>query len=344
MSFLVWRAVRNKLPTNEKLATFGVEPVKCFCCIQQGWDDVDHIFIQGHFAAHIWKFFSSTMGVTFQQTPLSNYLLSWSDIQGKNEAHKTLIQTLPIVVCWNLWKNRCSAKYGNKKSSISRVKFMVLKDILHMLNTAFLYIQWPLKWPEVVDIIESCKHDVKVTSVIWKTPPRNRYKLNTDSSALHNPGKIGGGGILRDEHGDIIYAFTIPLGEGTNNQAEVQAASYGLKWCIQHGYNNIILEVDSELLTRWLLQTSIPPWRIQRFVQELQNLVNQCEFFQCFHTYREANSTTDFLSKQSHRQDIIQHYYNHNQLPNAARGSYILKKMGVQSLRRKKLKRIKKPP
>jgi len=83
---------------------------------------------------------------------------------------------------------------------------------------------------------------------------------------LHNPGKIGGGGILRDEQGEIIYAFAIPLGEGTNNQAEIQAASYGLNWCIQHGYNNIILEVDSELLTRWILQTSTPPWRIQKFV------------------------------------------------------------------------------
>ncbi|KAK4706649.1 hypothetical protein R3W88_033781 [Solanum pinnatisectum] len=100
-------------------------------------------------------------------------------------------------------------------------------------------------------MIESCKPDVKVTSVIWKTPPTSRYKLNTDGSTLHNLGKIGGGGsILRDDNGNIIYAFAIPLGGGTNNQAEVQATSYGINWCIQHGYNNIILEVDSELLTR----------------------------------------------------------------------------------------------
>ncbi|KAK4717973.1 hypothetical protein R3W88_016311 [Solanum pinnatisectum] len=193
-------------------------------------------------------------------------------------------------------------------------------------------------------MVESCKHDVKVTTIIWKTPPPKKYKLNTDGSALHNPGKIGGGGILRDDQGDIIYAFAIPLGEGTNNQAEVQAASYGLNWCIQHGYTNIILEVDSELLIKWLKQNSSPPWRIQRFVQELQTLVNHCEFLQCVHTYREANSTADFLSKQSHRQDIIQHYYTCNQLPNVARGSYILEKMGVQSFRRKRLNRIKKPP
>jgi len=174
MSFLVWRALRYKIPTNEKLATFGVEPVRCFCCMQKGWDEVDHIFNQGPFAAHNWTFFLSPMGVTFQQSSLSNHLLRWNDIQGKNEAHKILIETLPIVICWNLWKNRCSAKYGGKKSSNSRVKYMILKDTLHLLKTVFPYIYCPAQWTEVVDLIESCKHDVKVTSVIWKTPPPSR--------------------------------------------------------------------------------------------------------------------------------------------------------------------------
>ena len=66
--------------------------------------------------------------------------------------------------------------------------------------------------------------------------------------------KIGGGGILRNDYGNIIYVFSNPFGEGSNNQAKVQAATYGLYRCIQHGFRNIILEVDSELLTKWLLQ------------------------------------------------------------------------------------------
>ncbi|WMV13665.1 hypothetical protein MTR67_007050 [Solanum verrucosum] len=207
MSFLLWRAIRHKLPTNETLANFGVEPVKCYCCIQQGWDDIEHIFIQGNFAGHIWKFFTESLGLNFQQISLTNYLLCWSDIAGKNTAYKTIIQTLPIVICWNLWKTRCSAKYGGKTS-------------------------------KVVAYIEKCKQEVRITVVMWKTPTCNRYKLNTDGSAIHNPGKIGGGGILRVDQGNIVYAFAIPLGEGNNNQAEIQAAIFGLNWCIQHVHRN----------------------------------------------------------------------------------------------------------
>lgn len=44
MSFLLWRAIRHKILTNEMLANFGVEPVQCYCCIKQGWDEVDHIY------------------------------------------------------------------------------------------------------------------------------------------------------------------------------------------------------------------------------------------------------------------------------------------------------------
>ncbi|WMV13570.1 hypothetical protein MTR67_006955 [Solanum verrucosum] len=110
---------------------------------------------------------------------------------------------------------------------------------------------------------EHGKHEVRILSVRWIPPPNSTYKLNTDGSALNNPGKIGGGGILRDSNGTIVYAFAIPLGEGSNNQAEI----------------------------------SDPPWRLNRFVQELQDIAKQCAYVHCVHTYREDNSTAELLSK-----------------------------------------------
>ncbi|XP_055800325.1 uncharacterized protein LOC129869710 [Solanum dulcamara] len=127
--------------------------------------------------------------------------------------------------------------------------------------------------------------------------PPNIVKLNTDGSAIGNPGKIEAGGIVRDHKGNLIYAFASPLGVGTNNQAEVQATSFGINWCIQHGYNRIILEVDSELVIKWLNLDIKPPWNIQNYVNELQQLVQLLEFFQCKHVFREANFPADTLSK-----------------------------------------------
>ncbi|WMV46065.1 hypothetical protein MTR67_039450 [Solanum verrucosum] len=166
---------------------------------------------------------------------------------------------MPIIISWNLWKNGCSAKYGGKQSSSARTKFMIFKDTSMLLNTVFPYLQWPNSWPEMISYVQQCSQEIGVRPVIWNKPPVNYCKLNTDGSALANPGSIGGGGILRDQAGNIIFAFTVPLGTGFNNQAEVQATVFGLNWCYQHGYRKIVLEVDSELITRWINFNIKPP-------------------------------------------------------------------------------------
>ena len=192
--------------------------------------------------------------------------------------------------------------------------------------------------------IDQCQQHIKVTMVKWERPPEGLHKLNTDGSAKHNTGQIGGGGILRDHQGKLIYAFAIPLGFGTNNFAEIQAALHGLQWCQQHGFKKIILEVDSELLYKWISNKSVVPWRCLHYIQQIQNINNKMEIFQCKHIYREANGTADLLAKWSHSMDIIQQFYTSQQLEGAIKGSYILEKMGMQLFRRRKLKRIKHPP
>ncbi|XP_049378369.1 uncharacterized protein LOC125843198 [Solanum stenotomum] len=129
---------------------------------------------------------------------------------------------------WDDWLEwGAIANYTSVVSSLNNA------TIAHFLidgkwNVRKLRHQLPVRWLKVVDCIAKCNQEIRITLVMWKTPPINKYKLNTDGSALHNPGKIGGGGILRDDQGVIIYAFVVPFGEGTNNQAEMQAACYGL--------------------------------------------------------------------------------------------------------------------
>jgi len=309
-----------------------------------GLDDIDHILVNGNFASFIWNFFAASVGIPHNQNTLRNLLTTWWGTEHRNAVQKLFLHSLPIITCWNLWKDRCSAKYGGKKSSIIRVKFLIQKDIIMLLHIAFPYLQWPEDWHDLINYMEACKHEITITQVNWKTPPTDIFKLNTDGSAMNNSGKIGGGGILRDHQGNMIYAFSIPLGIGSNNLAETLAAQQGIYWCVQHGFKKIILEVDSKLLNNWISYKSKPPWQIQQHIRELIRLARQLEFFECRHIFREANSTADFLAKGSHNSDIIRQYYTHHQLPTVAKGSYLLERMGVSNFRRKKIKRIKQPP
>ncbi|KAK4717971.1 hypothetical protein R3W88_016309 [Solanum pinnatisectum] len=56
-SFLLWRAIRGKLPTNERLASFGIKPGSCYCCRSPGVDTIERTFNTGIFAKKVWNYF-----------------------------------------------------------------------------------------------------------------------------------------------------------------------------------------------------------------------------------------------------------------------------------------------
>jgi len=69
-----------------------------------------------------------------------------------------------------------------------------------------------------------------------------------DGASKGNPGKVGYGGILRDEVGNILSLFHRHLGRATNNIAELMAMEQGLEFLKQEDYHNVIIEANSKLV------------------------------------------------------------------------------------------------
>lgn len=69
----------------------------------------------------------------------------------------------------------------------------------------------------------------------WTKPHDLWIKLNTDGSSLENKGKIGTGVMMRDHEGKMLLAYTTPLGNGSNNQADIGVAIYGMTWALELG-------------------------------------------------------------------------------------------------------------
>ena len=135
-----------------------------------------------------------------------------------------------------------------------------------------------------------------------------------------------------------MMAFAATLGEGINNKAEIEAAIFGLTWALELGYRRIILELDSQLVVKWINKQATPQWKFLTTVGRLQNLINQTQKFKCTHAYREANWVADALSKYSHQTTTPQVFFRHQQLPKEAKAYYQLDLMEMPSFRRKKIK------
>lgn len=135
---------------------------------------------------------AAKVGTDNRSINLRSFLIHWRSLQFHNEAQILLFQILPIYSCWNLWKKRCAVKYGGKKSSIRRVQYVIFKDNIQVLTVAFPSLTWQPSWEYLINLIELCQQQFKVTKVCWEKPGIGIFKLNTNGSAIHNPGKIVG--------------------------------------------------------------------------------------------------------------------------------------------------------
>ncbi|KAK4718167.1 hypothetical protein R3W88_016505 [Solanum pinnatisectum] len=152
-----------------------------------------------------------------------------------------------------------------------------------------------MEWSRLCTLIEKCSHDIKITIVQWTKPPIKWVKLNTDGSAIL--GSKGAEGVLRSNTRNMIFAFSASLGEGTNTQAEVEAAVFGLTWCVHLNYTNVILEVDSQLIVDYIKNNTTAPWNVASQLQQLHQLISHFTHFKCNHILREANYVADSMAK-----------------------------------------------
>lgn len=174
---------------------------------------MEHIFISGHFATNVWKYFVASYGINNDLLPLHHHVMKWWKAEYKNEAHRLFLQETPIFMCQNLWKNRYARRYGGEKSNLIRVKYRVSIDIFFLLKTAYPYIPWPAYWIDYVKVLEKCSHEIKITPIVQDKPPDQWTKQNSNGNAFANSG-IGAEGIIRNKNGDFLLAYASPMGEG----------------------------------------------------------------------------------------------------------------------------------
>ncbi|XP_019235632.1 PREDICTED: uncharacterized protein LOC109215963 [Nicotiana attenuata] len=326
-----WDLIRKKKPPS-----FTNRRIWCVCCSMHALETVEHLFSSGNFARIIWKKYGGHVGIQTENLPLRLLLMKWWMMKACNFVQKLILDTLPIIICWNLWKNRCSAKYGAKNTSLTTVLYSINSDINLLLRSNFPVIQWPFNWRELYSFIENIQHHTTIIQVKWTKPDKGFVKINSDGSAMTNPGKIGGGVIIRDQQGHFIHAMTFPLGEGTNNYAETEAARIGVQWCLDNGIPRVHLEADFALLVRWLTEDNDSPWVLKQKISHLRLLCSQFEGFKASHVYREANCPADSLLKLSQDLNTLTNFTTASSLPPHIRGQVLHDQLGTPAFRHKK--------
>lgn len=75
-----------------------------------------------------------------------------------------------------------------------------------------------------------------------------------------NLGPSGGGGIIRDAHGQVLASFTSSYGVLSNTVAEGRALLDGLRMAHQLGIQSLRIELDSQVIINWLKYGGCTLW------------------------------------------------------------------------------------
>ena len=126
------------------------------------------------------------------------------------------------------------------------------------------------------------------------------YKLKYDGCCEPNPGNIGIGVVVWDDSNKKIIELSEQSGFGTNNQAEYIAVKRGLEELSQIYSGNVLVQGDSQLITKQLLNE----WKVRK--KELKLLYTQVKNFESkFQKVkyewikREDNKEADILSARA---------------------------------------------
>ena len=339
-SIVVWRALRSKLPLDDALQKVGIQLVsKCVCCIQPKRESVSHVFVTNEIARVVWRHFEGVFGIFSSGQLLQQKLSSWWIHKAKSPCIKEILSFVPVCICWEMWRNRCRGKADERLWPADMIIACVGRAVRAVFDGSTVIAS------ARVDELDMCRavglnvgSALKQACIItrWVWPESNKYKLNADGCSRGNPGDSGGGSLLRDHSGHVLWAVSDFYGHNTNMVAEARALLQGLQKCIEEGFFDVEAEIDSLILVKIVNREVEVPWRIVYEVREIWKLVSQMQF-KLSHTYRENNQSADFLANYGCSHQCRQVFHGFGELPHSLRGIVNVDRLGLANLRIKKL-------
>jgi ribonuclease HI len=121
-----------------------------------------------------------------------------------------------------------------------------------------------------------------------------------DGASRGNPGPSGIGMVFFDENKNIVKKMFKFIGNATNNIAEYSALIYALQEAIMDGRDDIVVNSDSELLTRQLRgEYKVKNENLKYFYEQFLHLSRGFSSIKIVTIRREENAVADKLANKA---------------------------------------------
>ncbi|XP_070036619.1 uncharacterized protein [Nicotiana tomentosiformis] len=210
------------------------------------------------------------------------------------------------------------------------------KKVLNPISVLFPGVKLHYNWDSLSQLLNYNISFKKALFLRWIKPPISFVKVNSDGS--YKNGVCGGGVVIRDCDGHLIFTYSLVLGPGTSNWAEAVALLFVIKWCRNNRFDKIIANSDSKLLVDCVNGYSGTPWRILKEVEKLKVHKEQAGFL-LDHCFREINQVADKLPSMSYTFSQSHIFQNFAELPRQVKGLMAVDRWNLPTFRTSNKKR-----
>ncbi|MQL75908.1 hypothetical protein Taro_008299 [Colocasia esculenta] len=129
---------------------------------------------------------------------------------------------------------------------------------------------------------------IKLPVLVKWMPPQVDFCLNVDGASKGNPRYCGGGGCIRDSHGNFICGFAFFYGFGSSILAEARALHDGLQLAIDRQLQISVVYSDFATILRAIDAGRVPHWSVFPWWRGILDMLQVLKP-QLMHTFREGN-------------------------------------------------------
>lgn len=183
----LWLCHHDNVPVRQVIANRGIScELLCPICKRHN-EAINHMFRECPFAITFWNKLRTPPTLSYS----NNFdLLEWLKVNCLCDPHIKIngapwSPLFPFAI-WEIWKHR------------NRVVFKICPLNLHLHSICTWLAK---KYFYCVGKNQKIK-DFTTTLVRWRKPSMGWFKLNLDGASLGNPGKAGGGSLIRDSQGN----------------------------------------------------------------------------------------------------------------------------------------------
>ena len=127
-----------------------------------------------------------------------------------------------------------------------------------------------------------------------------RLLLYTDGGARGNPGPAGIGVVILDDKKNKVKELYKYIGETTNNVAEYNAIIHGLEEALLLKAKEVIVHLDSELVTRQLNgEYKVKDAGLKPLFEKALSCLKSFDSFEIRHIERSKNKEADRLANKA---------------------------------------------